>query len=249
MTELYKLYNNTVTLKFDEGKHVYEVNGQRVLGVTGVCGVINKPALMYWSVNMAVEYLARNLKAGKSYDEIEIKQLLEKAKYAHRNVKKEAGDIGTLVHEAVDKYAKTGIITPLVNTKAKTSLEQFIKWSTDNKVRFIENEIKVYSKKLGYAGTMDFYCQMGEKFFVGDTKTSSGIYDEMWFQTAAYQQAYQEETGDKVDGHLIVRVGRDGSIEVKENYEYEKNITAFNGALVLYRRIEELNDIRKGNGK
>ena len=96
---------------------------------------------------------------------------------------------------------------------------------------------------------MDFYCQIGDKRFAGDTKTSSGIYDEMWFQTSAYQQAYQEETGVRIDGQIIVRVGKDGSLEVKENYEYEKNIVAFNGALLLYRRIQELNDIKKKGGE
>jgi hypothetical protein len=245
MTTIYKLYKNQIELKFDDEKHIYEVEGKKIEGVTGVCGVIAKPALIYWAVNQAIEFLQKAIVPGKGYDELEITSLLNDAKFAHRKKTTDAADIGTLVHEAVDKYAKTGEITKLINIKAKASLDQFIGWATENKVRFIESERKVYSKKLGYAGTMDFYCQMGDKFFVCDTKTSSGIYDEMWFQTSAYQQAYQEETGVPVNGHIIVRVGKDGSLEVKENYEYEKNIVAFNGALLLFRRVQELNDIKK----
>lgn len=245
----YKLYKNTVLLDFDEEKHIYTVDGKKIEGVTGVTGVIAKPALIYWAVNQAIGYLQMALKPGKSYDELELKKLLEDAKFAHRKVTTTAGDIGTLVHEAIETYIKEGKITEPVNDKAKESFKQFVKWATDNKVKFLESERKLYSKEKGYAGTMDFYCEKQGKFFIGDTKTSSGIYDEMWFQTSGYQQAYQEETGAKVDGHIIVRVGKDGTIEVKENYEYEKNVIAFNGALVLYRRIQELNDLKKNYEK
>jgi len=244
--EMFSLYNNTVHLMFDEIRHIYNVKGKRVEGVTGVTGIIAKPALMYWSVKMAIEYLEENLKPGKVYDELEIKKLLDAAKMAHRIKKTDAGDLGTLVHEAIETFIRKNEITKLVNPVAKASFEQFIKWATDNKVTFTESERKIYSKKFNYAGTMDFFCEKKGKSFVGDTKTGSAIYDEMWFQTSAYQQAYQEETGTKVDGQIIVRVGKDGSLEVKENYDYEKNVVAFNGALVLYRRIQELNDIKNG---
>jgi hypothetical protein len=242
--ETYRLYKNKVILEFDSEKHVYTVGGKKVEGVTGVTGIIAKPALIYWAVNQTIGFLQKTLKAGVGYDEIELGQLLEQAKFAHRKRTTEAADIGTLVHKAIEDYIKTGKITPLVHPKAKECFAQFVKWAKDNKVEFLESERKVYSKKFQYAGTMDFYCKMKGKYFVGDTKTSSGIYDEMWFQVSAYQQAYQEETGAKVDGHLIVRVGKDGSIEVQENYDYDKNIVAFNGALLLYKRVQELNDIK-----
>ncbi len=242
----FKLYNNTVTLEFDPEKHIYTVDGRRIEGVTGVTGVINKPALMYWAVNMAVLYLKKVWKPGKSYDEIQIKKILDGAKLAHRAKKTEAGDIGTLVHESIETYIKTGKITKLIHPKAKECFKQFLGWAKGNKVKFIESERKIYSKKYGYAGTMDFYCQIGDKRFVGDTKTSTAIYDEMWLQTSAYQEAYTEETGVRTDGQVIVRVGKDGSLEVRENYDYDKNFPAFAGALVLYRRIQEFNDAKKG---
>lgn len=236
----YKLYNNQIALTFDPIKHTYEVEGKKIEGVTGVTGIINKPALMYWAVNCTIEFLSKVLKAGRKYDEIQLKALLENAKFAHRQKKTEAADVGTLVHEAIETYIKKGVQKNPVNNDARRAFKKFLKWVKESKVKFIESEKKVYSKKLGYAGTMDFYCQIGDKRFVGDTKTSSGIYDEMWFQTSAYQQAYEEEMGVKIDGQVIVRIGKDGSLEVKENYDYEKNVVAFNGALDLYRRIQEL---------
>ena len=238
--EIYKLYKGEILLTFDPVKHIYEVGGKVVEGVTGVTGVINKPALMYWAVNMTIEHLKRVLRAGRMYDEIQIIKMLEDAKYAHRIKKTTAGDIGTLVHEAIETYIKTGEQKNPVNKDARRAFKKFLNWAKTNSVRFIESERKIYSKKLGYAGTMDFYAQIGDKNFVGDSKTSSGIWDEYWFQTSAYEQAYKEETGNRVDGQIIVRVGKDGSIEVKENYEYAKNVKAFNGALELFRRMQEL---------
>ena len=200
---------------------------------------------MFWAVNQAVELLAETIKAGVAYDEIQIKQFLQEAKSAHRRKSTEAADIGTLVHEATDVYKKTGKITKLVNPKAKACFNLFLKWVKKNKVKFIESERKVYSRKLGYAGTMDSYLEMNSKFYVEDEKTSSGIYDEFWFQTSGYQQAYQEETDAKVDGQLIVRISKEGELEVKENYDYKKNVMAFNGALVIHKRMKEMKDEKK----
>lgn len=240
MNNTYELYNGKVELHFDEAKHMYSVNDKTVVGVTGVTSVISKPALMYWAVNQAVEFLGKTLKAGKSYDEIQINAMLEGAKFAHRKKATTAADIGTITHEAIEIFTKTGQIKAPVNEKAKSAFNNFVTWAKEKNVKFLESERKIFSKEKMYAGTMDFYCKIGDKFFVGDSKTSTGIYDEYWFQTAGYQQAYQEETGAQVDGHIIVRVGKDGSFEVQENYDYNKNILAFNGALALYKRTQEL---------
>ena len=62
-------------------------------------------------------------------------------------------------------------------------------------------------------------------------------------QVAAYQQAYQEEFPTSIiDGGVIVRIGKDATLEVKEFNDYEKNIQAFNGAIELYKRLQELKD-------
>lgn len=242
MTEQYNLYNGKVALLFDSEKHIYTVNGKKVEGTTGVLSVVSKPALMYWAVNMALAYIGKKIKAGKSYDEIQLKKILEGAKIAHKVKKEDAGDIGTLVHEAIESYILTGKEEPPVHEKAKVCYNNFVNWAKENKVKFLETERKIYSKEYQYAGTMDFACVIGDKTFVGDIKTSNAIYNEYWFQTSAYQQAYTEETGTKIDGQIIVRVSRNGDFEIQENYDYEENIQAFNGALVLYRRIQQLKD-------
>jgi len=68
--ETYKLYNNEVELTFDPVKHMYKVNDKIVFGVTSICGILDKKALMYWAVNMAIKHLETYLK-GKDFIGIE----------------------------------------------------------------------------------------------------------------------------------------------------------------------------------
>ena len=247
--ESYFLYDGSVELKFNPDKHVYTVDGVVVQSATGITGVINKPALMYWAVNQAIEFLQNSLKAGQSYDEIQLQRILDGAKSAHRLRKEEAGDIGTLVHQAVENYIKTGVETNIVHPKAKECYGNFMNWVKEYGVKFISSERKVYSKEYRYAGTADFECIIGGKTFVGDIKTSTGIYNEYWFQVSGYQQALEEETKRLYDGQVIVRVGKDGSFEVQYRYnnDYLENVKAFNGAHALFRRLQTLKDMEKKN--
>jgi len=106
--ETYKLYNGSIELEYSiKGRgHSYKVDGRIVPGATTILNTINKPALMYWSVNQAIEYLDANLKAGKVYDEMELSELLEDARTAHTRLMKKAGTKGSIVHDWIHKYIK-----------------------------------------------------------------------------------------------------------------------------------------------
>ncbi len=243
----YKLYDGSVELLFNEEKHLYSIEDNKVDGVTGILGVISKPALMYWAVNMAIEHLKQALHAGVGYDELQIKQMLDEAKIAHRKKSTEAADIGKMTHEWIEKWiAKENPATP-INPQIKNATDMFLGWVKDHKVKFLESEKVVYSKKYGYAGIMDFLCEYEGKKMVGDIKTSTGIYDEYWYQVSAYYQAYHEEFPKvNIDGAIIVRIGKDASIDFEENEEgdLEKDLIAFNSAINLFRRQNERKDIR-----
>ena len=242
----YKMYGGTVDLEFIESKHLYKVGGLKVDGVTSVLQVLNKPALMYWAVNQTIGYLEANLKAGTVLDEVQIKGLLSEAKVAHRKKKDAAADFGTMAHKWIEDYINGLKPATFTNAILKNSIDKFLKWEGDNKVIFHEVERMIYSKKLNYAGKFDFLCEIDGKLWIGDIKTSTGIWDEYLFQTAAYQQAYTEETGAKVAGSLIVRIGKDGDeVEIKKSTDaqvtpYWINRNAFNHCLKLYRTLEIL---------
>lgn len=242
----HKLYNDTVALEFDEKTHIYSLDGKRIDGVTSALSIIAKPALVYWAVGEAVKVLERSIKPGVSYDEIQLKNLLGNAKGSHRRVSDEAATMGSMIHQWIEDYI-SGKNPPMpVNNKIKSSVEQFLKWVGEYQVKFLKSENLVYSKVGNYAGTFDFIAEIGGKKYIGDFKSSSGIWDEYWLQVAAYQQAYLEEfPTETIDGAMIVRLGKNNQLEVKTSEDYTKNVIAFNHALELYRRMMEFKqDVR-----
>lgn len=242
------MYDGTVQMTYNDAGHKYVVNGTEVMGVTSALQVINKPALIQWGINLALSYVAENIKAGEKYDEIKLKEVITAAKTAHRKKKEEAADFGTMVHEWIESYIKGQNPKPLVNDLLQKACETFITWAKENKVVFTSSEKIIYSKKHNYAGTCDFTCTINGKKFVGDIKTSNGIYDEYSMQTAAYRLALEEETGETYDGMVIVRVPKveDDKVEIAYINNYEKNARAFLCALYLKQHFNLLKAQKKG---
>ena len=104
--DVVKLYDGTVELEFDSERHVYLANGKKVDGTTGILNIISKPALVPWAAKCTADYIEEQWKPGVAYDEIQIKEILKLAKNAHRHKKERASDVGSLVHQWCDAYAK-----------------------------------------------------------------------------------------------------------------------------------------------
>lgn len=209
-----KLYNGTVELNFDSFRHKYTLNGEEIKSVTKILSVIAKPALISWASNTAVNYVSNSIEPGKSYDELELHAIWEGAKKAHWEKKVEAGNLGTFLHKWVESYIKGENPGSPVNPQLERSVLEFLIWVKKHKVKFLLSEQVVYSKKYKYCGTTDFICKIDGKMYIGDLKTSSGIYPEMLLQTAAYRQARGEEyPKENYAGQLILRIGKNGEME------------------------------------
>jgi hypothetical protein len=242
----YKLYNGTLELQFNADKHLYSIDGKKVDGTTSALGIIAKPALMYWAVNQAVAFFQEAIKPGVAYDEIQLKAMAEGMKSSHRKKKEDAADKGKMVHEWCEQWIAGQKPATPINPELKNATDQFLKWISENKVEFLESEKIIYSKEYNYAGTLDFVAKVNGKLMLGDFKTSTGIYDEYFLQTSAYQLAYEEEHPEvKIEGQIIVRIGKDASLEIRENhkrFDYNENAKAFISALTLYRRMTVMKD-------
>ena len=239
--ERYSMYGGKIILCFDPIKHKYTVKDKPVDGCTTVLKIINKPALMYWAVNQACDYIDKNLEVGVPVCEVEKKKLIDGAKKAHRKTLRNAGDLGTMLHELIEKKIKGLPYKEPVNEILKRSFGQFNQWVEANDIEFKLSEKKVYSKKHRYAGTLDFTCDVNGVSMMGDLKTSSGIWPEYSLQIAAYQYALQEEYPKiEINGGIIIRCGKDGVFEVKEVKNYKRNLRAFLSALNLHRTMKVL---------
>jgi len=241
-----KLYNDSVELVFNEAKHTYTIDNKIIQGVTGVCGVINKPALVPWAAKVGHDFLLANFEPGRPYDEIEIADLAADMKVAHRKQTNKAATIGTMAHNYIEgaiKY-KLGVWDNKpkkpANKQALNAINAYAEFAKHYEIEYHASEPKVYSKLYGYAGTLDIDATINGKRCIVDLKTSNGIYPEMWLQTAAYQQARQEELGIKYDERWILRIGKDGEFETKVSVQFDQDIEAFVAALTLRKRLQEL---------
>lgn len=244
----FPLYNGEVILLFDPVRHRYFVNGEPIDSATGILGALNKPALIPWAVNTCVDFLSGKLKPGKVLDEIELKALLTEAKRAH-NVKRDtAADIGTLTHAFCERYIKTGVIDLPVNEKARNGAVAFLEWVEAHHVEFLYSERKIYSRRYRYAGTLDAEGYVDGRLAIIDFKTGKAIYPEARFQTAAYEAARREESGESYTRWIIRLDKEDGSVDPKEfPKDMEKDFAAFLGAFEAYKRLKELKNGKGGS--
>lgn len=196
--------------EFNEKAHRYTLDGKPLTGVTTILGVIAKPALIQWAADQATSYVKQNLK-----DIAELDDVLKEARIAHRKKKKEAGDIGTEVHNAIESYIKDGFM-PEFEGKKKKMFDNFIKWADENIGEFIESERRLYSQEHWFAGTVDMvFKDKDGRVWIGDIKTSKAVYPEYFAQMGGYQVALEEMDGDQdVYGYVVIRLGKDGSFEV-----------------------------------
>jgi len=244
------LYDDTVLLQFNDAKHLYTVDGMPVASVTGILKVINKPALMFWAGNCVATHWHNAIEPGETYDEIQLERIMKDSKMSFRQKSGDAASIGTIVHDYAEQVALGNKPKMPVNKQAKDGVKAFLDWVKDSKVEFIEPEFKVFSKDFVYVGTCDLDCMIDGKRTILDYKTSSGIYPEMHFQTAAYAYAREEEligakdNPSELTGYdqraIVLFNKKNGKFKVEYRdmgAEFENDFSAFKGALMLHKAL------------
>lgn len=217
-------------IKFDSDDHQYYVEDEEVPGVTTITGVIDKSTpLMWWVANSARDYIKDELAPGEALDEIEIDELAEGARLAHKRQGSKATTIGSIVHKFAEDFIQAKINDTEepdlpVNENAKNSAKQFLVWFSENDIKPIETEQICYNSNQNYAGTYDLLCEIDGDLTVIDFKTSKAIYDEYWLQVTAYlfaarHMSYFEEK-DVPEQAGIIRFPKDGEgfeIEIEDD--------------------------------
>lgn len=149
-------------------------DGKRLVGVTTVCGVLNKPALLQWANKIGLQGIEMN------------EYVDDKA------------NIGTLGHDlctchlqnktvSFDGYAKSQI------DQAHQAFNSFKDWYDSHKVELISAEQPLVSENYQYGGCYDVYAKVDGKLTLLDFKTGSAIYPEHILQVAGgYGLLFQE---------------------------------------------------------
>jgi hypothetical protein len=252
--ETFTLYGGQVTLQYDDAKHKYvaieQADGRVIVppSITTVLGVINKPALVQWAVNCAIDYLRNCLCEGEFSTE-DIDRFLDEAKYAHRFVKQQAADIGSEAHNWLEAYWRAKLFDIQgpdelpENQQVRNCVEAALKWIDSHKITPLLIERALYSRKHEVAGRMDKLAFVDGRLSVVDWKSSTGLWPEYVLQTSAYAKIYEEEMGVVVEDRWLVKLGKyDGEFQAKQftKEECDKDFEAFLGAVAVYKRLQQL---------
>jgi hypothetical protein len=161
-------------------KYVHPATQETAPSVTTIIRMIAKPQLDGWKERKMAEYMVTH---EKDLALLPLAERAEQIRSAPRIISDASADIGTAVHNAIDASAKG---QPFQVTKETGSyLNSFAKFVMENKPRWIENEVTVWSRAYGYAGTADWIAEIGGHVYLGDTKCGRRVYEEVGLQTAA----------------------------------------------------------------
>jgi hypothetical protein len=203
--------------------HAYTVdNGKEVKvfpGVTGVLDIVGSKdktnMLMGWAKKHALLKVAEHIRtfAGKQLivDEAWIESVRKSAWKRDKELLKEAGDIGTRIHNAIDTFIKGE--EPELDDLSRPGYYNFSKWLESSGVSLLVGDTYVANWHCGYGGAMDALGQ------IGDWKSSNSLRETYPLQAAAYALAFEDTYPSyKITRAFVVRIGKEkpGDIEPKE---------------------------------
>jgi len=187
-------------------KGYYAEDGKRVVGVTTVLNNVSKNGLIHWAWELGID--------GVDYN-------------AYRD---EMADIGKLSHKFClepfvdpDEFEKPVLsdYSPFVIKMAKSGLRSWRKWIKQNPTfTTLFAERGLVSEQYRFGGRPDWYGTIDRTpgkhtRIILDLKFQPKVYEESFFQTAAYAQLCVEN-GFPVDQIVILRMDRVGAANYDE---------------------------------
>lgn len=157
-----------------------------------------------------------------------------------------AQKFGTALHKATELWDKGVLDMSSLSAPLIPYLEAWKKFHKDYQIEWGSVELPVSSVKYRFAGTLDRVGTIGGKNTIIDLKTSSVMYPAGAIQTAGYQIAYEEMTGEKIRQRWGVQLTPENTIPYKiENYTESSDKAVFLSALMVHNFKEKHNLIKK----
>ena len=163
---------------------------------------------------------------------------------------KTAGRTGTLAHIMIEKFIKGGsVILDSYAAKeishAKQAFYNFLNFKEDYNPEILETELKMVSEQYKFGGTCDAVANVkigkNTKLMMLDWKSSNHVHEEHKIQIAAYAKMYEEETGKRIQGAMIVRVDK----EKKEYEVHTLKIKDLNYYWRIFKLILKLQELKR----
>lgn len=183
-------YCEATEIIFDEKTHRYLVDGIERPGVTKIVGLLDKPGLNRWKVEIGVGFVMQKIpeivknpeqSSPEELSELHAQALIEPARIAN-----EAAEHGKLVHELITKYLTTGRKPKCPTPESDAALNAFRIWFQRHKIEVEALEESFYNAEHGYCGRPDFRGRVDGHPTLIDWKTGRFIKQPFAMQLAAY---------------------------------------------------------------
>jgi len=219
---------------------------EKVPGVTSVVGMLPKDFLRYWASKEVAQCAVDELGTLVSMTLRDPSAAVDHLKKAPDRNTRKAADIGTAAHDLFERMAK-GEEVGRVHPDLEPFVRHFDEFLTVVKPEYHFMEETVWSDKHKYAGSFDAFATIdGEKVWIDNKTTRSGIHEEVGIQLAAYRFADHilREDGSRVpmpkaDGGAVLHVRPEGwklvpvradeemfdiFLHLREVFRYEKEV-------------------------
>lgn len=239
--------------------YIHPVSGERFISVTTVLSYISKFGLVDWSARLAAEAAVARLPwlvrcsrvapCNSTKTEHACGQCRDCAilwlTNRHNEVRDEAGNRGTRVHEAAEHLELFGE-GATVDEDVAPLVESYRRWRSYYRPEFLATEMTVISRKWGYAGTLDGILRfpedsplppklkhLADRPIISDTKTGKHLGIPEGWQVNAYARADvvllpdgSEEPMPAIEGGMILHL-RPDKTQMREVHLSDANHAAF----------------------
>lgn len=248
------LYGGAVKLDFETKGHRYTVTDEKgirnVPSVTTILSVIDKSGpLTQWAANMTSEYIRAAVRPGLRYDEIQLGEIIESARFNFRRMSRQAKNVGQLAHEWVEGYLRNSLSAvrgqdaPMpINAAAANACQAAVAWIQQH-FQPLCMEHRIYSRDNEFAGTIDVFGDVDGAPAIVDWKSAGAIYREFKLQTAAYAQAWAEMHDERVPDRWVIRLDKEtGEFEAVKfpREEFKRDLAGFSAAKELHLTLESI---------
>lgn len=153
--------------------------------------------------------------------------------FVDRETLRRAAEFGDHVHLACHLYDIGELDEGALDPELAPYLDGWKAFLRDSGAVVLLSEYRVASRKYGYAGTFDKLLFWGKSKRKVDIKSGSVVPKTVGPQTAAYVQAYAEETGKHIRDRYCIHLPGDGKYRSHKLKDL-RDWSIFQSALNLY---------------
>ena len=194
--------------------------GKRVIGVTTVLSLLEKPAIHHWIANVTRE----------GYDWTKYRD--------------DKGTIGSLAHAMIladlkGEETDTSEYSNLQIEQAENSFLSWLEWRKGKDIKPMLLETPLVSEQYQFGGTPDFLGHLNDDVVLMDYKTG-GIYQEAYLQACGYRELLIENNYSPPEKAIILGIPRTED----ENFK-EVTYTNFKTGWEIFKRLNEVYQLLK----